>query len=204
MNEFGRELAVKTASALSGVKFDKVFSSPLKRALETAEILSGLTVTESTEEGCGGENCSAETCRRVEKIILDDRLKEINFGDCDGGQFDEMKADATHPLHNFFCKPEDYNPPAGAESFENVIARGREFLREQILPLEGKCENVLVVAHGAFNRSVLNVLAGIGLENFWQIGLPNCAASILSLENGELKILEESRVYYGEPVNGRP
>ena len=172
---------MKTASALSGVKFDKVFSSPLKRALETAEILS--------------RNCP---------IILDDRLKEINFGDCDGGQFDEMKADATHPLHNFFCKPEDYVPPVGAESFENVIARGQAFFREQILPLEGKCENVLVVAHGAFNRSVLNTIAGIPIKEFWQIGLPNCAASILSLENGELKIVEKSTVYYGEPVNGRP
>ena len=173
---------MKTAAALKDVKFDRVFSSPLWRALETAQIISG----------------------RTDTIITDDRLREINFGDCEGGQFDEMKADAAHPLHNFFCEPESYIPPVGAESFESVMERGREFFREQIFPLEGSCENVLVVAHGAFNRSVLNTIAGIPLKDFWQIGLPNCAASILSLENGELKILEESTVYYGEPVNGRP
>ena len=126
MNAFGRELAVKTASALCAVKFDRVFSSPLKRALETAEILSGVAV-EGAVEGC---------CEPT-GIITDDRLKEINFGDCDGGQFDEMKRDETHPLHNFFCKPDAYIPPVGAESFESVVERGQAFFREQILPLEG-------------------------------------------------------------------
>jgi len=181
LNEFGRELAVKTAEALKDVKFDRVFSSPLDRALETAKIISGW-----------------------ESVITDDRLREINFGDCEGGQFDEMKADETHPLHNFFCHPDCYEPPMGAESFESVVARGKEFFTEQILPLEDSCENVLVIAHGAFNRSLLNTIKGTALKDFWQIGLPNCAASILSLENGQLKILEESTVYYGEPVNGRP
>jgi len=195
LNAFGRELAVKTADALKDVKFDRVFSSPLDRALETAKIISGWKEVRRVDTGQG-------IAKNI--IYTDDRLREINFGDCEGGQFDEMKADASHPLHNFFCHPECYEPPVGAESFESVMTRGEKFFAEQILPLEGICENVLVVAHGAFNRSVLNTIKGTPLQDFWQIGLPNCAASILSLENGKLKIVEESTVYYGEPVNGRP
>ena len=196
LNEFGRELAVKTADALKHVKFDRVFSSPLDRALETARIISGWETV-----GCVQ---GIDVYPGGQIILTDDRLREINFGDCEGGQFDEMKADKNHPLHNFFCQPECYEPPMGAESFESVVERGRAFFTEQILPLEGSCENILVVAHGAFNRSVLNTIKGTSLQDFWQIGLPNCAASILSLENGELKIVEESTVYYGMPVNGRP
>lgn len=205
LNEFGRELAVKTADALKDVKFDRVFSSPLGRALETAKIISGWNDVHRIETVTCPDSVCQESVECGDGVIYtDDRLREINFGDCEGGQFDEMKRDVTHPLHNFFCHPECYEAPVGAESFESVVSRGKEFFAEQIFPLEGSCESVLVVAHGAFNRSVLNTIKGTSLQDFWQIGLPNCAASIISLENGELKIVEESTVYYGEPVNGRP
>lgn len=200
LNEFGRELAVKTAEALKNVKFDRVFSSPLDRALETAKIISGRGKVCRVETG----SMIPENVEEVPVVYIDGRLREINFGDCEGGQFDEMKADENHPLHNFFVHPDRYEPPVGAESFESVINRGKDFFEERIFPLEGSCENVLIVAHGAFNRSVLNTLKGTPLQDFWQIGLPNCAASILELTDGELKIVEESTVYYGEPVNGRP
>lgn len=183
LNEFGRELAIRTAEALKEVPFDKAFSSPLGRAAETAKIILG---------------------ERKVPLLLDDRLKEIHFGECEGQSFDTAKKDETHPLHFFFCRPERYVPPEGGESFEQAARRARMFLEERILPLEGECENVLIVAHGAFNRSLVNSIAGIPIEDFWHIGLGNCAASILSLKQGEFKVLEESRVYYGEPVNGRP
>ena len=42
------------------------------------------------------------------------------------------------------------------------------------------------------------------LEEFWKVGMPNCAVSILSLDAGKFAILEESRIYYDKPVNVRP
>lgn len=39
LKEKGRELAIITAQALSGIKFDIAISSPLSRAYETAEII---------------------------------------------------------------------------------------------------------------------------------------------------------------------
>ena len=41
LNETGREQARRAAEAVKGVSFDVVFASPLKRAVETASILSG-------------------------------------------------------------------------------------------------------------------------------------------------------------------
>ncbi len=183
LNAFGRELALKTSEALKGVRFDAAFSSPLCRASETARIILAGSKT---------------------PLTLDARLKEINFGEWEGQEFAAAKKDKAHPLYDFFCRPEQYIPPAGAETFREAMARGREFLEEQIMPLEEKSANVLIVAHGAFNRALVNPVAGIPLEDFWHIGLANCAATILALKNGAFTVLEESRVYYGEPVNVRP
>lgn len=190
LNEFGIQLAEKTAEGLKDVHFDAVFSSPLQRALETARIVTG--------------------SRKVE-VETDERLKEIHFGLGEGARFDEAKRDEAHPVHDFFCRPGCYVPTGEAESFDRVRERGKCFLEEKIFPLEAgfaaegrESGNVLIVAHGAFNRCILNRIAGIPDSEFWKINLPNCAVSILSLEGGVLRILEESRIYYETPVNGRP
>lgn len=183
LNDFGRRLAEETSEGLREVPFGRAFCSPLSRARETARLL------------LGGRGIPLEE---------DSRLMEMNFGEYEGEDYDRPKKDSSHPLYNFFRRPEAYAPPAGAESFQDVAARGGSFLKERVLPLEGVCGNVLIVAHGAFNRSLLYSLGVFSLENFWGIGLPNCAATILSLEDGRLRVLEESRVYYENPVNGRP
>lgn len=183
LNEFGIRLAGKTAEGLKDVNFDAVFSSPLQRALKTAEIVAG---------------------SRAVTVETDERLREIYFGSGEGARFDEAKGNESHPLHNFFCRPEVYFPDGEAESFGDVKARADAFLKDRIFPLESRADRVLIVAHGAFNRCVLNTVANIPDRDFWKINLPNCAVSKLSLEKGRLRILEESRVYYGTPVNGKP
>lgn len=80
LNEFGIRLAEKTAEGLKDVNFDAVFSSPLQRALKTAEIVAG---------------------SRAVTVETDERLREIYFGSGEGARFDEAKGNASHPLHNF-------------------------------------------------------------------------------------------------------
>ena len=183
LNEYGISLAEKTADGLAGVPFDAAFSSPLCRAAETARIILG---------------------KRNTPLYLDDRLKEIGFGVMEAADYNLARQNKEHPVYKFFQTPVDYQPPEGGESFEQLYARSAEFLREKILPLEGKLETVLIVGHGAMNRSILNPLAGVPLEDFWRIAMPNCAVSLLSLESGRFIILEESRVYYDGAVRPRP
>lgn len=63
LNEFGRHLAVETAPALKDISFDIVFTSPLKRAKETAELVIG---------------------ERDIPIIEDKRIMEMGFGEFEG------------------------------------------------------------------------------------------------------------------------
>lgn len=176
LNNRGRELAESTAEALQHIPFEKIFSSPLGRALETARILRG---------------------DRSIPIETDNRLKEINFGVCEGMVAPPGDAcPEESPLSSFWKQPDTYFPPENGESFEALYARSADFLREKVLPLEHQLDTLLIAGHGALNRSILNPIAGIPLSDFWQIRLPNCAVSILSLQDGRLSLRESGRIYY--------
>ncbi len=180
LNDYGRELAEITAEALKDIDFDMIFHSPLIRARETAEILKR---------------------DRAIPIRADERIIEIAFGVEEGAHIPTINETPQDPLYNFLKDPGSFIPPEQGESFEDVYKRSQEFLTEQILPLEGKCDNVLIVAHGALNRTILNSIAGIPISDFWKIRLKNCAVSMISLEKGEFQLVEESKIFYeSKPV----
>ena len=181
LNDYGRELAVITAEALKDIPFEVIYHSPLSRAAETAQIL--------------------KRDRRID-VIADERIKEMSFGIAEGCQIRDIKNNPSDPMYNFLKKPGEFIPPKNAESFQKVSARSAAFMKEVILPLEGKCENVLLVAHGAVNRTILNAIAGIPDSDFWNIRLKNCAVSIIDLTDGKLTIEQEGAIYY--PTEDRP
>lgn len=82
LNEYGIELARITGEALKDVHFDYIFSSPLKRAYKTAELIR---------------------MDRPVKIITDDRLKEICFGVNEGVSSELITEDfiisSMHPIN---------------------------------------------------------------------------------------------------------
>ena len=181
LNDYGRELAQITAEALKDIPFDVIYHSPLNRAEETAVILKQ---------------------SRTIDIIADERIKEMSFGTAEGCHILSIKNNPEDPMYNFLKHPGDYIPPENGERFEDVAARSAEFMKETILPLEGKYKNVLIVAHGAVNRTILNAIAGIPVSDFWNIRLKNCAVSIIDLTNGILTIEQEGAIYY--PTEERP
>lgn len=181
LNDYGRELAQITAEALKDIPFDVIYHSPLNRAEETAVILKK---------------------SRTIDIIADERIKEMSFGTAEGCHILSIKNNPEDPMYNFLKHPGDYIPPENAERFEEVAARSAEFMKETILPLEGKYQNVLIVAHGAVNRTILNAIAGIPVSDFWNIRLKNCAVSIIDLTDGILTIEQEGAIYY--PTEERP
>lgn len=181
LNEFGRELARVTADALKEIPFEAAFCSPLNRAVETAHTIIG---------------------DREISLTPDTRLLEVSFGIMEGCNFVEAAKDPSDPIHNFLKHPAQYLPPEGAESFAELYQRSREFMEQVIRPLENQYQTILIVAHGALNRSIMNQIADISLEDFWSIKLPNCAVSKLELKDGKFSILDASHVYY-EPAVGR-
>ena len=151
------------------IPFERAFCSPLVRARHTAEILIG---------------------KRDIQLSVDEHLKEINFGKWEGVRYRETMEDSNSPIYNFFKHPGDYAPGEDAESFEELYARTGEFVREVLLPLESKYETLLVVAHGALNRSILNPIAGVPVNDFWHFHMGNCATAVIECKDGNLKLFD--------------
>lgn len=168
LNATGRQQAQTVADALRGIHFDAAFSSTLIRAVTTAQIILG---------------------DRSGILRQDPRIREIGFGSWEGEKIARVMEE-DHPLHFFFTKPDRYFPPEGAENFYRLYTRSEEFMNDVLFPMEKnpekRYENVLIVGHGAWNRSILNPVKNIPLAQFWSNPLENCAVEILELTGGNI------------------
>lgn len=109
LNEDGIKQAQYAAAALSGLFFDHVFTSPLKRAVQTAQIVAP----------------------DVEPVI-DDRLIEMDYGPYEGADLKALPPEVLTFFGDFVHNP----APAGMESLASVVERAGCFL-EDIKSLNG-------------------------------------------------------------------
>lgn len=151
LNNDGRKMAREAGIRYSDIDFDICFTSPLSRAVETAELLM---------EG------------KKTPIVADDRLLEMSFGVCEGVDHVFQKPDC--PVYSLFKDPENYKAVEGGESFEDLFARTGDFLKNTAIPLVEEGKNVLIVGHGAMNTSIVCQVRDIPLKDFWSVGIENC------------------------------
>lgn len=111
LDETGTEQALTVARELSGrgIAFDHVFSSPLRRAVQTARLI-----------------CPSKTPQ------LDDRLLEMDYGPYEGA---DLK-NPTPELRAFFKDFAHAPAPRGMEQLADVVARTGAFIG-QVAALEG-------------------------------------------------------------------
>ena len=177
LNEYGKELGMITAQALKDIPFDIVYSSPLIRAKETAEIL---------------------VKDRNLVIHEDNRLVEMSFGEGEGESLPEIHAHPEMKLHNFIHNPGNYIPPAGGETFEDLYARCKSFIEEVIIPVEKNYHTLLLVGHGALIRGMIHYINNRPSKDFWIVTHKNCAVTIADCTDGKLTLLEEAKIFYHE------
>ena len=168
--------AQKTSEGMKEIPFDCIFSSPLKRAYMTAQIIRG---------------------DREIPLIRDNRLKEMSFGIYEGRRLAGFNKPGRVRAMRFRNDPVRYRPPKHGETFEELIARTSGFIREEILPLEGKMDTILITAHGAAVRSIILALTGRELKDFWNTPFgKNCSTALFECENGQMKMIYENKIYY--------
>ncbi len=164
LNEAGRNQARNVSKELD-VSFDVVISSPLIRALETAEILSGFDRKD---------------------IIIDERIREICMGVYEGQYYAETDKD----FEKFFKKPEEYVAVNGSESFESLKERMWDFLCDITGRYKDTDKKILILSHGAAIHALLAVIKDIPMCDFWKIPVENCRMIRIGYDNNRYEVIE--------------
>jgi len=155
MSDAGHKQVEKLRDRLANEKIDAVYSSDLRRALETAEIV--LAGRELDIVGCP-------------------ELRECNYGSCEGLTFQEINShypDVAQKCINFTLKLEF---PEG-ESFEEFIERSSSFLEK--LDKHEPSETILIASHNGPLRVLVLRLLGVDMEHWWQIRIDTASLSIV-------------------------
>jgi broad specificity phosphatase PhoE len=147
LSEKGRMAAVELRGRLAGISFERVVSSPLKRAVETATL-----------------------ARPNDPIEMDDRLKEADYGEWEGHTHEELEARWGAARSMWEADPAGFAIPGG-ESGSDVARRVRSFIEalvewEKGLAATEEDHRVLVVAHSTLNRVLLAVCLGVPLRDY--------------------------------------
>ena len=125
LTETGKEQAKLAKKYLSQVNFSSIYSSPMKRALESANIFA---------EGTGIE------------IKIREGLKELNFGKWEGLQFEEINRIYRKDYQDWLSDPYKH-PPTGGESFGALILRAEADITKMLEENEDG-SNIAVITHG--------------------------------------------------------
>ena len=168
LNEYGIELAKITRDGIEkeGLQFDIIYASPLSRA-------------------------------RTTEIVIDDRIVEMNFGKAEGMLIKDINEKPENQnLKYCFTIPSKYQAKDGAESYEHIMARAKDFLENELRPLEHTYENVLVVCHGALIRALLLNVLGWDIDRYWEIHQPNCCMNLVTLQDGKFNLAYMEKIYY--------
>ena len=139
------------------VRFDVAFTSSLKRAQRTLDIM----LTEMGQTNV--------------PIFKDQALNERDYGDLSGLNKDDARAKWGEEQVHIWRRSYDVAPPGG-ESLRDTAARVLPYYIQEILPRVLRGEHVLVVAHGNSLRALVMVLDRLGpdgiIERELHTGIP--------------------------------
>ena len=151
LNEEGRTQALEAGAKLRemGEKPERLYSSPLIRAVETAELI--------------GSAFAGDT-----EVRTDDRLIEMDYGPFEG-------MDLTNPAPEvmaFFMDFAGTPAPDGMEQLSSVVARSGEFLEE--IREEAAEHDVIISTHAIAMKGLLESLTPESKGGYWSTYIGNC------------------------------
>lgn len=148
LTDSGRSDAMKLADRLQNVPIDRIISSPLGRAVETAQIVAAGSIAHAPVE-------------------TDERLTELDYGAWEGLTVEEI--DRRFPgERQLYEENPAIHEVGGGESGLEVAARVGAFVEDLTLWWETEAGDptCLLVGHSSLNRILLAVLLGVPLADY--------------------------------------
>ncbi len=164
LSELGQDQARALQKNLLGINFDQVFCSSSTRARQTADL------------------ALAHLDRSFTYL---DSLREIYLARWEGFLYEEIEAQDPVALNAFRHAPDSFDVD-GAETFRDLQSRALDAVDKIITEHRG--QEVVIISHGAWIKSVLCHYGGRSLSQFWEPPrMHNCCHSIIEI-----------------PANGKP
>jgi ribonuclease H / adenosylcobalamin/alpha-ribazole phosphatase len=157
LTETGREQAHRAAERLRDAGLDAIRASPFDRARETADAVSGAIGV---------------------SIVLDERLREIDYGPLEGFNRAEAEERFGAAYMDWRRRPFGAEPP-GMEPLEEALARAEAAVEATI----DSYSRPLLVAHQGILRLVLIALGRISREQYFETRIPE--AEPIEVDLGE-------------------
>lgn len=167
LTDLGREQVKSTSQLLKSIDIHKMYSSPVIRTMETAEIVSNVI-------GLPFEK--------------DERLFEIELGKLVGMYYEDLINKHGNLFVKFYCDNDDENSllEFEVESFGAVKKRISELLKEIVI--KHKDENVLLISHLDPIKAAISLIMNIKPSSVYNIWVPNASLNIFKNFNNDLSL----------------
>jgi broad specificity phosphatase PhoE len=159
LNATGRLQAGFAKNGLQDIELDAIYTSPLQRAAETAEIIRG---------------------DRAIPVYPVQGLREMGIGEWEGLLVSEI--DERYPgQYDLWRKAPTQIRLKGGEPYTETQKRAWKTFWEIVKKHEGK--TVLIVSHMMCISSILLTVAGLPLDDIWQYPIRNAALNIVEVDS---------------------
>lgn len=161
LSDIGVSQAREAAERLKklGVHIDRVYSSPLLRAVHTADLVAGYA-----PRG------------------IDERLIEMDYGPYEGMDLEDPAPEIMEFFGDFVNVP----APAGMEQLSSVVTRLGGFLEE--IKAEAEAHDVLISTHAIAMKGALEYLTPDSRGGYWSRYIANCDIYAAEVKGGSYGI----------------
>lgn len=160
LTEQGKEQVTDAAKQLKSIRIDKVFASPVIRAMETAKIICDILGTE---------------------YEIDERLYEIELGKLVGMNYEEVTTKYGDLFMRFYTERDPVLEQFGVEAFSSVKQRIKSFLDEALEKYSGS--NILTVTHLDPIKAALATILDLKPEALYRWHIRNASMTVLKHES---------------------
>jgi len=166
LDEVGKNQAEATGKFLQNINLSVIYSSPLKRALQTAEIIKKYQ------------------SKNVEVVTYPGFL-DLSYGKWEGKTYERVKKSYPELYQVWEREPHKVKIPKG-ETLLEARRRSWQALKKVILTHQGF---IGIVSHRVINKLLICEMLGIDESGFWRIKQDPCCINIAKYRNGRFTIL---------------
>ena len=168
--------ARKLGEFIKDYHIDSVYSSPIQRAYQTAKFAFP-----------------------ERKIIKDDRLKEMNFGDFEGMIISDLKDNQDY--HDLWYHPSPDRCLKNGENYQHIVDRLQDFINEKYK--EDPQQTIFITIHGMLFTILHGIVLNLPIERFNEVNqeiVRGCSLSLVEYDGQDFHICYIGNDEHLEPM----